>query len=249
MSGPTLPGCVQVRSWPASRAVARCRTTVRRGNVDRRPSGSRTSTSSPHDRIHRRISMVPGDGRPPGQRAVVGDVHALASGATSPPGPAPRPTARSAARPRSRGWSAMMSHARRSALSRPSPSGSSNVRGVSATSRIRSILKVRSAVPGLVPADQVQGVGLERRLDEVRPDDRPAGGRLGRVARRLVLERHDPPLRPGPRQRWTCSLKAASRGCWARTSSVRSTCSASGRGRTSSSFSNAAARSGSYLSA
>ena len=50
-------------------------------------------------------------------------------------------------------------------------------------------------------------------------------------------------------KRCTRSLKAASRGCCARTSSVRSTCSASGRGSTSSSFSNAAARSGSYLSA
>ncbi len=43
-------------------------------------------------------------------------------------------------------WSAMMSHAPRRAFSRDPASGGSKVRGVSATSRIRSILKVRSAL-------------------------------------------------------------------------------------------------------
>src|SRR6478736_7219374 len=41
-------------------------------------------------------------------------------------------------------------------------------------------------VSRLVPADQVERVGLQRRLDQVRPDDRSPRRRVGRVARRLV---------------------------------------------------------------
>ena len=77
-------------------------------------------------------------------------------------------------------------------------SGGSKVRGVSAAAWIRSILNVRSASRVLVPADQVQRVGLERRLEQVRPDGRPPrrGARL--VGGRRVVDRHDPALGPGP---------------------------------------------------
>ena len=64
----------------------------------------------------------------------------------------------------------MMSQARRSLAVVPAGSGGSNVRGVSAASGMRSILNVRMRPAVLVEADQIEGVGLERRLDEVWPD-------------------------------------------------------------------------------
>ncbi len=68
----------------------------------------------------------------------------------------------------------MMSQAARSAEVVAAGSGGSNVRGVSATVPIRSILNVRIAAALLVEPDQVERVGLERRLEQVRPDRRPA---------------------------------------------------------------------------
>ena len=68
----------------------------------------------------------------------------------------------------------MMSQAARSAEVVAAGSGGSNVRGVSAAVPIRSILNVRIAAALLVEADQVERVGLERRLEQVRPDRRPA---------------------------------------------------------------------------
>src|SRR4029078_6268812 len=53
------------------------------------------------------------------------------------------------------------------------------------------------AAPALIPADEVERVRLERRLDEVRVDDRPAGGGFRRVVGRLVLELHHAALGPG----------------------------------------------------
>ena len=102
----------------------------------------------------------------------------------------------------------------------------------------------------LVEADQVERVGLERRLEEVRPDRRPPRGRARLVVGRRVVDGHDAPLGPGLGQEPDVGaetlvarrLREAVQGAF---DVLRQ--AASGRPR--SSFSNAAARSGSYLSA
>jgi hypothetical protein len=48
----------------------------------------------------------------------------------------------------------------------------------------------------LVPAHQVQGVGLQRRLDEVGPDGGSPPATAGLVTGRLVIDGHDPTLGP-----------------------------------------------------
>ena len=96
------------------------------------------------------------------------------------------------------GWSAMMSQAapqrgRRRRRHRAARTSAASA----AASPIRSILNVRSAAALLVEADQVERVRLERRLEEVRPDGRPARRGAALVAGRLVVEGDDPALRPG----------------------------------------------------
>ena len=91
----------------------------------------------------------------------------------------------------------MMSQAARSDEVVAAGSGGSNVRGVSATVPIRSILNVRIAAALLVEPDQVERVGLERRLEQVRPDRRPPRRRARLVVGRRVVDGHDPALGPG----------------------------------------------------
>ena len=79
-------------------------------------------------------------------------------------------------------WSAMMSQARSNIPATIAGSGGGNDSGVSETSRIRSILKVRIASRVSSQPIEVQRVGLERRLDQVRPDARGPRRRLRRVA-------------------------------------------------------------------
>ena len=68
----------------------------------------------------------------------------------------------------------MMSQAARSAEVVAAGSGGSNVRGVSAAVPDPLDLERPERAALLVEADQVQRVGLERRLEQVRPDRRPA---------------------------------------------------------------------------
>ena len=103
-----------------------------------------TSTSSPHDRIHSRISIVPdtvarqrSEPSASASSVCVGCQIASRTRAATPG------TNRSTISTGS--WSAMMSHAARSAEVVAAGSGGSNVRGVRAALRIRSILNVRSA--------------------------------------------------------------------------------------------------------
>ena len=95
----------------------------------------------------------------------------------------------------------MMSHARRSVA--PSAPASGRLEGPRRQREVDDPLDLErpQGVARLVVADQVQRVGRQRRLEQVRAHLGPAGLALGPVvARRRVPEAHDPPLRPGPRE-------------------------------------------------
>ena len=129
---------VHARSAPAAR---RCVAAT----SSRSAAGARaTSTSSPQDRIQRRISIVPDTvarqrSEPSASVSTVWVGCQVASRTRAATAGAKRSTTSTG------GWSAMMSQAARSAEVVAAGSGGSNVRGVSAAVRIRSILNVRSA--------------------------------------------------------------------------------------------------------
>ena len=95
------------------------------------------------------------------------------------------------------GWSAMMSQA--------APQRRGRRRRVGRLERPRGQggapdpldLERPQRVALLVEADEVERVRLERRLEEVRADGRPAWRGAAVVARRLVVDGHDAPLGPG----------------------------------------------------
>ena len=191
-----------------------------------------------------------GDRRPPVERAVRLDRRPAATGASAPPGRGRRRPARSGATTSTGSWSAMMSQA-----ARTSPSTTPGSGGSKRSRRQRHVpdpldLERPDRVARLVEPDEVERVGLERRLDEVRPDAgrprRRSPGRSGPARSRATTIRRSAQAFVSSRTWW---LNRSSRGWRDRTSSVRATCSPSAAGRTSASFSNADARSGSYLSA
>ena len=94
----------------------------------------------------------------------------------------------------------MMSQAGRSAEVVAAASGGSNVRGVSATDADPFDLERPERAARLVEADEIQRVRLERRLEEVRPDGRLARRGAALVVRGRVVDVDDPPFGPGPRQ-------------------------------------------------
>ena len=80
------------------------------------------------------------------------------------------------------------------------------LRGIEGARRQREVddplhLERSQGIARLVVPDQVQGVGRQRRLEQVGAHLGPAGLAFGPVvARRRVPEAHDPPLRPRPRE-------------------------------------------------
>ena len=128
-------------------------------------------------------------------------------------------------------WSAMMSQAAGAPTRSRAGSGGSN--GPRCDRDVADPLDLERPhrVPGLVPADQVQRVGLERRLDQVRPH-RPPGAPPPRARSAPARTRSSTTRRSAHAlvSRWTWSLKPlVARAPWTRTSRVRSTCSAERR--------------------
>ena len=170
----------------------------------RRESGASTSTSSPQDRIQRRTSMVPETvasqrSEPSGSsraRWVGCHVASVTRDATA--GEKRRRTSTSS-------WSAMISHAGRKECFDRVAVGC--VEGLQCHRNIADPLDLERADggPGLVPADEIQGMRLERRLDEIRPDDGLARGRIRARSRPARTRSSRPAARPRP---WSAGGRA-----------------------------------------
>ena len=174
-----------------------CPAQLGRRRSSRSSAGSSTSASAPQPRIQILISRMPGDAAAPDERCRPSAARAPGWGASASRPPAWPPTGRSGSRRRTGSSSAITSHARSSSRAVASPSGGSNVSGVSDADRMRSTLNVRRRLARLVPADQVQRMRQRRRLDRQRMNARPARA-LGRVVDAgVVLDLDDAPLRPG----------------------------------------------------
>ena len=230
------------------RAAARWR--MARGPATRSSAGSRTSTSSPQDRIQSRISMTPLTvdrqiSPPSSARSVCWrGCHVVSSNAV---GDRRREAQDDLGRRLVRDD---VPAAAQVALERRA------LRRLEAPRRDPDLpdaldLERPHRVAVLVPADEVQRVRLERRLDQERAHGPlRALARPALVRRALVDDLDDPPVRPGTRQladvvdevrvegRVLQDVEApAPRG------------RAASRAASAASFSNAEARSGSYLSA
>ena len=232
----------------AAARTRRGRPDVRGRDVGPQGLGSRTSTSSPHDRTQSRISIVPATVTRQSSEPSGGDLGGLGrvpAGLHDPGrdvrGEAQHDGRRCLVRDDVPGRPQFLGRAGRiGRLEGPRRQGG-----------LRDALDLErpDGAALLVVAHQVQRVRLERRLDEVRTDGRPPGRGPAVVACRLVVDRHDAALRPGLGQQADVLVEGRIPGAVDMMSSVRSTYSASAGGSPTASFSKAAARSGSYLSA